>query len=154
MAIQKPTKAQVTAAITTIVGVLILITTTLPITDMVKLYIGFGIGVIGIIGNIYGVYQTPNGISDKASAAELLTAASTLTSVAVARTFVAPPVAELAVPAPEVIMPSTEVITGPGSIPVAVLPAPIVPLSDVAVPEPIVIPFAGPPAPPVGPLGQ
>lgn len=136
MAIQKPTKAQVTAAITTIVGVLILVTTTLPITDMVKLYIGFGIGVIGIVGNIYGVYQTPNGISDKASAAELLTAASTLTSVAVARTFVPAPVAPPAEPAP-VVMPSTEVITGP--TPVAI------PAADGLVVPPIIA---------VGPLGQ
>ena len=89
MAIQKPTKAQVTAAITTAVGILVLITTTLPVDDTIKLYIGFAIGVIGIIGNIYGVYQTPNGISDKASASELLTAASVLTNIAVARTVVA-----------------------------------------------------------------
>ena len=114
MAIQKPTKAQVTAAITTVVGILILITTTLPITDMVKLYIGFGIGVIGIIGNVYGVYRTTNGISNKASAAELLTAASALTNVAVARTAAAvlpvvtmPPIALVATPAvPEVSVPA------------------------------------------------
>lgn len=116
MAIQKPTKAQVTAAITTAVGILVLITTTLPVDDTIKLYIGFAIGVIGIVGNIYGVYQTPNGISDKASASELLTAASVLTNVAVARTVVTAQAAPLIVLDP-VEMPSTEVITGPTTLP-------------------------------------
>ena len=111
MAIQKPTKAQVTAAITTVVGILILITTALPITDSVKLYIGFAIGVIGIIGNIYGVYQVPNGISPKAEASDLLTAASLLTNAAVARTVV------VALPAPLVsLTPMVEAPTVPASI--------------------------------------
>ena len=116
MAILKPTKAQVTAAITTAVGILVLITTTLPVDESIKLYIGFAIGVIGIVGNIYGVYQVPNGISDKATASELLTAASTLTNVAVARTVVAAQAAPLITLDP-VEMPSTEVITGPTTLP-------------------------------------
>ena len=116
MAIQKPTKAQVTAAITTAVGILVLITTTLPVDDTIKLYIGFAIGVIGIVGNIYGVYQASNGISDKATASELLTAASLLTNVAVARTVVTAQAAPLITLDP-VIMPSTEVITGPTTLP-------------------------------------
>ena len=116
MAILKPTKAQVTAAITTAVGILVLITTTLPVDESIKLYIGFAIGVIGIVGNIYGVYQVPNGISDKATASELLTAASALTNVAVARTVVAAQAVPLVTVDP-VVMPSTDVITGPTTLP-------------------------------------
>ena len=130
MAIQKPTKAQVTAAITSAVGILVLITTTLPVDNKIKLYIGFAIGVIGIIGNIYGVYQVPNGISDKATASELLTAASVLTNVAVARTVVAAQAAPQITLDP-VEMPSTDVITGPTNVPAT-----------------------GVTAGPVGPLGQ
>ena len=99
MAIQKPTKAQVTAAITTVVGILILITTALPVDDSMKMYIGFAIGVIGIIGNVYGVYQTPNGISPKATSTELLAVAGNLTSIAVLRS-------------PSTVQPPT-VVTGP-----------------------------------------
>lgn len=124
MAIQKPTKAQVTAAITTIVGILILITTALPITDSIKLYIGFAIGVIGIIGNIYGVYQVPNGISPKAEASDLLTAASLLTNAAVARTVV------VALPAPLVsLTPMVEAPAVPASI-VETPTTPVVPLGQ------------------------
>ena len=124
MAIQKPTKAQVTAAITTVVGILILITTALPITDSIKLYIGFAIGVIGIIGNIYGVYQVPNGISPKAEASDLLTAASLLTNAAVARTVV------VALPAPPVsLTPMVEAPAVPASI-VETPTTPVVPLGQ------------------------
>ena len=136
MAIQKPTKAQVTAAITTVVGILILITTALPITDNVKLYIGFAIGVIGIIGNVYGVYRVPNGISPKADATELLTAASVLTNIAVSRTTAAAIAAPKATPVAPVVF--SESLVAP-------VAAPVIPSL------PPVFPATAPSLPPVAP---
>ena len=124
MAIQKPTKAQVTAAITTVVGILILITTALPVTDSIKLYIGFAIGVIGIIGNVYGVYRVPNGISDKADASELLTAASVLTNVAVSRTTAAAIAAPKTVPTAPVVF--SETLIAPVAAPTVPYMPPVV----------------------------
>lgn len=53
-------KAQITAILTSIVGVLELINVMLPVDGNVKLYIGFAVAVIGIVGNVYGVYKVPN----------------------------------------------------------------------------------------------
>lgn len=86
MAVTKPTKAQVTALITTVAGVLILADTTLPISANLKILVGFIIGIIGIVGNVYGVYKTPNEISTSATPEALTAAASDLLAVASTKT--------------------------------------------------------------------
>lgn len=81
MSIHKPTKAQLTTAIVTAVLVVEYLLTQFP-DPTFRFWASLAVGIVGIVGNGYGVWRIPNAVKPDADPYALQAEASKLMSQA------------------------------------------------------------------------